>query len=161
MHKDKVVWRSTCRDSGEQCAVMALIQRMLPLPAGNWDTPLFLLKALLVHWGKAFEVCKAVNVCHGFSYAPSSFPQASSTVPIWLDEVECSILATTLLSCSSRGIGIHNCFHSDDQALRCSGPTTTSPPSCTLPASAVEPPSNEQLPQDTVQRTRQPPYKGQ
>ena len=33
----------------------------------------------------------------------------------------CSVGDTTLLSCYYRGIGVHNCDHSDDVALECAG----------------------------------------
>ena len=39
---------------------------------------------------------------------------------IWLDDVDCSSSDTTLLSCNHRGIGRHNCGHSEDVAVRCS-----------------------------------------
>ncbi len=49
----KVVWRSSCKESGAQCVVMVLVMLRLMLPARNWDMLLGDL-ALLVNLGKRF-----------------------------------------------------------------------------------------------------------
>ena len=45
----------------------------------------------------------------------------SGSGQIWLDDVGCSGFESCLLSCSNNGIGVHNCGHSDDVAITCSG----------------------------------------
>ncbi len=52
----KVVWRSTCRESGAQCVAMALVVLRLMLPAGNWDMLLPVVLAMLVSLGKKLEI---------------------------------------------------------------------------------------------------------
>jgi len=39
---------------------------------------------------------------------------------IWLDDVSCTGSESCLLSCTNRGIGSHNCLHSEDVAIYCS-----------------------------------------
>ena len=40
---------------------------------------------------------------------------------IWLDNVACSGTETRLIDCSHNGLGSHNCVHSDDAGVRCTG----------------------------------------
>ena len=46
--------------------------------------------------------------------------------PIWLDGPSCYGSELRLLKCSHRGIGSHNCGHSEDVSVRCSGSKTAS-----------------------------------
>ena len=48
------------------------------------------------------------------------------TGPIWLDDLGCSGSELTLLQCSHIGLGTHNCSHSEDVRVRCSGNETGS-----------------------------------
>ena len=50
-----------------------------------------------------------------FSYA--TFGQG--TGPIWLDDVGCTGTEATLGNCQNRGVGIHDCSHSEDAGVRC------------------------------------------
>jgi len=49
----------------------------------------------------------------------------SGTGQIWLDEVNCRGSETRLTSCPNRGIGVHDCSHSEDVAIYCSSRLTT------------------------------------
>ena len=43
----------------------------------------------------------------------------STTVPIVLDDLRCTGSETRLVSCRHRGIGVHNCRHTEDAGLQC------------------------------------------
>ena len=46
------------------------------------------------------------------------------TGPILLDDVGCIGTEARLVSCQNRGIGVHNCAHSEDAGVTCQPPTT-------------------------------------
>ena len=43
----------------------------------------------------------------------------SGTGEILLDDVDCNGHEVSLLACKHGGIGVHNCGHSEDAAVRC------------------------------------------
>ena len=43
------------------------------------------------------------------------------TGDIILDDVQCTGSESNLASCPNRGLGLHNCGHSEDAGVRCSG----------------------------------------
>ena len=60
--------------------------------------------------------------CHVFvGHCFSRYSSASSSTPIWLDDVSCSSTATSLNQCTSRAHGFHDCIHSEDVAISCTG----------------------------------------
>jgi len=53
------------------------------------------------------------------------FRYGSGSGRIWLDNVGCFGSESCLLSCSNNGIGVHDCSHSEDVAISCSGSRLT------------------------------------
>ena len=56
----------------------------------------------------------------------SSAHFGGGTGPIWLDEPGCSGSEVTLLQCSHKGLGNHDCSHVEGVGLACSGSKTGS-----------------------------------
>ena len=54
---------------------------------------------------------------------PSGF--TDGTGPIWLDNVGCRGTETRLVDCPANAFGVHNCVHSDDAGVSCTGSTCT------------------------------------
>lgn len=54
------------------------------------------------------------------SYAHNySYPEVPSSVPIWLDDLECSPQDTNLRLCPHAGTGLSDCQHSEDVIISC------------------------------------------
>ena len=47
------------------------------------------------------------------------FGSASSEVPIYLDDVQCSGQEHQLITCPAQPIGVNNCGHHEDAGVRC------------------------------------------
>ena len=60
-----------------------------------------------------------------YTYYDSAY-FGQGTGPIWLDDLSCSGSELTLLQCSHRGLGSHNCSHNEDVSVRCYGSKTGS-----------------------------------
>ena len=79
-------------------------------------------------WGTvcddSWDVDDAHVVCRelGFYYALNVYRNArygQGTGPILLDNVDCFGFELSLFSCTHKGVGNHNCDHSDDVGVRC------------------------------------------
>lgn len=77
----------------------------------------------------ASVVCRALG--HGFGIAETNLLHGSGTGSIWLDNMHCAGNETSLANCLHRGIGTHNCQHSEDAGVICMNASVTTPTTTT------------------------------
>ena len=84
---------------------------------------------LLGHWGticnNLWDLADATVVCHSLGYsmaieATTKFAHGLNTAPIWFEGVGCTGYEVNLTDCSSKGLGIQSCAHSQDAGVVCS-----------------------------------------
>ena len=66
-------------------------------------------------------VCRSLGFAGAFE-AVSSAGFGEGTGTIVLDDVNCSGNESSILECSNRGLGVHNCGHAEDAGVRCEVP---------------------------------------
>ena len=76
------------------------------------------------------SIMKVLNIYHNNIYSSYlgldavEFDEAyfgEGNGAIWLDDVSCFGIESSLLSCSRNTLGDHNCDHSEDAGVRCEG----------------------------------------
>jgi hypothetical protein len=72
-------------------------------------------------WKDAIVVCRQLNYVGVLSISPNASPFGAGDGPIWLDNVDCNGSEDSILDCQHRGLGIHNCGHTDDIGIICGG----------------------------------------
>ena len=56
------------------------------------------------------------------AYTNAYFGMGNSSMPIWLDGVQCGSTNRYLSECTHNGWGVHDCVHSEDAGVACSAP---------------------------------------
>ncbi|MBN3326861.1 SCAR5 protein, partial [Atractosteus spatula] len=56
----------------------------------------------------------------GFQRATSVFTAGGGTGTIWLDDLKCTGTESSIFRCTSNGMGVNNCGHSEDAGVQCS-----------------------------------------
>nr|XP_015195346.1 PREDICTED: scavenger receptor cysteine-rich domain-containing group B protein-like [Lepisosteus oculatus] len=64
-------------------------------------------------------VCREVG-CGAPLFTPGSAYFGPGTGPIWMDDTTCTGDEPSLITCQSKGFGVHNCNHSEDAGVICS-----------------------------------------
>ena len=113
------------RDASVQCSYGSSIVRLMDGGAndgrvevyynGRWGT------VCNDNWGMddANVLCRQLGF-PGASYYLTAVAYGQGSDPIWIDEINCQGGEASLLDCSHRGWGTHNCHHDEDVSVVCS-----------------------------------------
>ena len=69
-------------------------------------------------WNNAQVVCNELDLGYAVSAIPNAF-YGQGSGQIWLDGVNCVGTEKTIVECTHRGWGSHNCNHSKDASVKC------------------------------------------
>ena len=79
-------------------------------------------------WGTvcdhSWDLQDAAVVCRQLGYGKARIALGEAAFgegrgPIWYDDVRCSGSEATLTQCAHNGLGVHNCYHSEDAGVIC------------------------------------------
>ena len=76
-------------------------------------------KCALYQYAFSTENVDAFHIGGGTALSQAYYGQGTGS--IWLDDVGCVGTEARLWDCANSGIGIHNCDHSEDASVQCSG----------------------------------------
>ena len=92
-------------------------------------------------WGTVcddrWDINDASVVCRQLGYSRAIFALGEAYFgegndPIHYDEVACTGTEARLTDCAHNGVGIHNCYHSEDAGVVCSGELYSAPEYSTM-----------------------------
>ena len=64
-------------------------------------------------------VCRQLGYIGVNNYSSSAGTFGAGEGPIWLDDVQCTGSEESILNCTHRGFGEHNCNHEEDVGITC------------------------------------------
>lgn len=67
----------------------------------------------------AIAACRMLGFDTGTAYDSAYKGKGSHDMPIWLDDLRCTGKETSIFLCPHRGLGVHNCGHHEDVAIKC------------------------------------------
>ena len=105
-------------DSGEPFVMTSSIKRMPMWLANSWDFQgLSLTEQVPVEGIQQRMHFFVTSNASNSMYCECRFNSGSG--PIWLDDLQCTVSDTRLISCTHRAVGTHSCGHSEDIAVYC------------------------------------------
>ncbi|CAB4031814.1 deleted in malignant brain tumors 1 -like, partial [Paramuricea clavata] len=112
-------------DAGVQCFAAFTVNTLVLLFNLNGRVEVFYNG----RWGTVcddgWDIIDATVVCRQLGFISAVRALQGSNVPdgtghIWLDDVSCAGHEQNLINCSHKGLGVHNCAHSEDAGVECS-----------------------------------------